>query len=982
MGSVDEPIFEDAPSGRFAARFQAPTSYSYIGATAEGEIPSEMPTLYLDWEVARVLQSEGQRSIATDKEVAGILLGTTSPDNQTIKVSHIAIARDEDSSPVHFKFTFSVWDDLIDQMERMSQEAGQELLLLGWYHTHPNMAVFLSRYDLLTHRDFHRPYQFALVLAPRVGTAETSVGFFCNRGDGIPLLPGIRMFGSLPGQEVGRVLPWRFQTVEAEGVEEGEPTSDLEEPTVADSRPVMHQVGLARHEDPNWLTLGVDVNEGAVLPILETMAGHVVEQGRDRLGVLLGTRSEENHIKITRVRFLGGLAWDPAEEKEELLLSLAFMARTFPAHKEQKILGLVRVVDPHQLRKGDRYNPLTHNIRISELLREVGYDLEEVPIQVALVLYPGVEHETFLFQAFMQHNDSPPVLLGSFQAEAPAQMHPNERYEPVPDDLLEVEEEPCLMAPTILYGVSGTVSGLPSSSLQESTTGTTTSDAFLTESTHTGPGINWDTVRDEGNRVVVVGRLSVLLALMAVLLLLVAVLVVFQVTSPFDRAEVEEVKSEEWDALGKEPAPSVNPYEYSLVGCGEGWSPTLPCRPFTEDVPRKDSAPLLRLRELESYAEHTIQPIDVWLVPHEGDGRPRMRLEREAEGDGYVFSVKRWEGRWPELWGDGGLFPVSLVIAPHGTELVLADEFSFLRRSEELEIVGWAPSAWKSIGRASAERRTPPSVPRPDRAGKARPRSADEHGEWAWHNAGLRQRVSYDLDRMVFNQVLAASGGNELEGDWVIRYRGNREGGVIFDRSFDGLTVAGGRVDLSAQLTQVMREGEVVRSLEGLARKRPPVAYVGVQPPGLRTSELSLEVGLVGVAAASSVNHKVCIMMAGPDGKAVRGEAQVSGVGEMRPTFDPGVREGEGECSDGGATARWSTATFGPGPTELRFVYLGDHPDLQPARGKMQRFPIPDRWRKDAPGCVGIRVQLGPGGWNGTTPKMKAMYALENGNCQ
>ncbi|HCP46419.1 MAG TPA: hypothetical protein DIU15_10270, partial [Deltaproteobacteria bacterium] len=894
MGSVDEPIFEDAPSGRFAARFQAPTSYSYIGATAEGEIASEMPTLYLDWGVARVLQSEGQRSIATDKEVAGILLGTTSPDNQTIKVSHIAIARDEDSSPVHFKFTFSVWDDLIDQMERMSQEAGQELLLLGWYHTHPNMAVFLSLYDLLTHRDFHRPYQFALVLAPRLGTTETSVGFFCNRGDGTPLLPGIRMFGSLPSQEVGSALPWRFQTVEAEAVEEGEPTSDQEEPTVPDIQPVMHQVGLARQEDPDWLTLGVDVNEGAVLPILEAMASYVVEQGRDRLGVLLGTRGDNDHITITRVRFLSALAWDPAEETEELLLSLSFMARTFPADKEQKILGIVRIVDPHQLRKGQHYNPLTHNIRVSELLREVGYDLQEVPIQVALVLYPGVEHETFLFQAFRQNNESPPVLLGSFQAEAPAQMHPNERYEPVPGDFLEVEQDPCLMPPTILYGVSGTVSGLPSPLHEESTVGTTTSEVFLTEATHTGPGINWDTVRDDGNRLVVVGRLPVLLGLMGVLLLLVGVLVVFQFTSPFETMESAETELEPelWDTLGAEPAPALDPYEYKLVGCGEGWNVTLPCRPFTDEHPKVDAVPLLFLRELDPYSEHTIQPIDVWLVPHEGDGRPRMRLERKPQGDGYVFSVKRWEGRWQDLWGDGGLFPVSLVIAPHGTELVLADELSFLRRSEELEVVGWAPPSWRALGRPSPRTRAPA-------AGRSEPASAavdaapaSDGEDWAWHNAGTEQRVSYDLRRQVFNEILVVSGGEEPDGTWVIRYRGDRAGGVVVDRSFDGLTVAGGRVDLSAQLTQVMRETEVVRHLEVLARERPPVAHLGVQPPGLRSSELSLKVTLAGLAVASSVNHKVCIMMAGPDGKAVRGEAQVSGVGEMRPTFDPGAREG------------------------------------------------------------------------------------------
>ena len=170
---MDEPVFFAEDTSEVATHFDVPAEHQYIGKVDESSIDPEMPTIYLQWEVAKRLQFEGQRSIQEDLEVAGILLGTRSADDSVIKVSHIAVAKDEDSSPVHFKFSYSVWDDLIDQMEEMSNEAGEELLLLGWYHTHPNMAVFLSRYDLRTHRDFARPYQFALVLAPRVGTSQT-----------------------------------------------------------------------------------------------------------------------------------------------------------------------------------------------------------------------------------------------------------------------------------------------------------------------------------------------------------------------------------------------------------------------------------------------------------------------------------------------------------------------------------------------------------------------------------------------------------------------------------------------------------------------------------------------------------------------------------------------------------------------------------------------------------------------------------------
>jgi hypothetical protein len=54
-------------------------------------------------------------------------------------------------------------------------------LMLGWYHTHPRMGVFLSGYDTWLHQHFFpESWQVALVIEPH----STTCGFFIRTADG------------------------------------------------------------------------------------------------------------------------------------------------------------------------------------------------------------------------------------------------------------------------------------------------------------------------------------------------------------------------------------------------------------------------------------------------------------------------------------------------------------------------------------------------------------------------------------------------------------------------------------------------------------------------------------------------------------------------------------------------------------------------------------------------------------------------------
>lgn len=57
----------------------------------------------------------------------------------------------------------------------------QDKELVGWYHTHPKMSVFYSKYDLFLHNNFFpHPWQVGLVVEPYTNVA----GFFIQDTDG------------------------------------------------------------------------------------------------------------------------------------------------------------------------------------------------------------------------------------------------------------------------------------------------------------------------------------------------------------------------------------------------------------------------------------------------------------------------------------------------------------------------------------------------------------------------------------------------------------------------------------------------------------------------------------------------------------------------------------------------------------------------------------------------------------------------------
>jgi hypothetical protein len=92
--------------------------------------------------------------------------------------------------------------DLHDQIEKRFEDER----IVGWYHTHPRMGIFLSHYDTWLHRNFFpEPWQVALVVEPYSSLG----GFFIRQPDGG--LDPTRYFGfyEVDGSDGRSIVHWQ-----------------------------------------------------------------------------------------------------------------------------------------------------------------------------------------------------------------------------------------------------------------------------------------------------------------------------------------------------------------------------------------------------------------------------------------------------------------------------------------------------------------------------------------------------------------------------------------------------------------------------------------------------------------------------------------------------------------------------------------------------------------------------------------------------
>lgn len=168
----------------------------------KGVAGGQVPAVYLRLEaILDILHHVPQ---SARHELGGLLAGEAAEDAEGafVLVERALASPSENRTSVSVTFTPEDWDALWEARDR--ECPGKRIV--GWYHTHPGLRVFLSEQDRFIHRHFFtEAFQLALVVDP----VRSEWGVFRWEGQEVlSLAGGFYVYGpSSAGEELEEA--WR-----------------------------------------------------------------------------------------------------------------------------------------------------------------------------------------------------------------------------------------------------------------------------------------------------------------------------------------------------------------------------------------------------------------------------------------------------------------------------------------------------------------------------------------------------------------------------------------------------------------------------------------------------------------------------------------------------------------------------------------------------------------------------------------------------
>lgn len=121
----------------------------------------------------------GELTSRNKYEEGGILIGKVFQyQNKVYGVVEHIISSGIIGRSTHISFSHEVWDEMLKKLDGYNETNKTDLVVIGWYHTHPvNIAPEFSDTDYTTQRThFSKYWQFALVLNPQKKTYNSYCG--------------------------------------------------------------------------------------------------------------------------------------------------------------------------------------------------------------------------------------------------------------------------------------------------------------------------------------------------------------------------------------------------------------------------------------------------------------------------------------------------------------------------------------------------------------------------------------------------------------------------------------------------------------------------------------------------------------------------------------------------------------------------------------------------------------------------------------
>ena len=190
---------EEAPEPRVIRRPRPNESTHAVAQSGDG--PPCEPEVYVD--VGALEQMFVDARSFRDTETGGLLAGDLCEDanGQYLRVVAALPARHAGHSSTSLTFTHESWNAMLEDRARLYPRHE----VVGWYHTHPGMRVFLSQPDLFIHYSFFgRPQDVAIVL----DLHKREWGVFRWRGQRLELAPRFFVYAENPedGARLSEIL--------------------------------------------------------------------------------------------------------------------------------------------------------------------------------------------------------------------------------------------------------------------------------------------------------------------------------------------------------------------------------------------------------------------------------------------------------------------------------------------------------------------------------------------------------------------------------------------------------------------------------------------------------------------------------------------------------------------------------------------------------------------------------------------------------
>jgi proteasome lid subunit RPN8/RPN11 len=230
----------------------------------------------------------------TTREHGGFLLGYESlldPGVPAVVVTDAIAGRHTEGTPVRLTFTNDTWRDFEDEVMRRYPDNERVPQRLGWYHSHPNISIFLSHYDLDVCKTFEkRRYPVALVVDP----VQNRGGFFIGEAKGYHAHSPQDFYEAHDHAEESVVTWCNLRRPDA-----GRTQSDLPKPIVENQKSENVFKIVPQGEKMSRATRVREIRLVTVLAVMATAIGYLVIKERHDARVIETLLTEVSSLKTS-----------------------------------------------------------------------------------------------------------------------------------------------------------------------------------------------------------------------------------------------------------------------------------------------------------------------------------------------------------------------------------------------------------------------------------------------------------------------------------------------------------------------------------------------------------------------------------------------------------------------------------------------------------------------------------------------------------